>query len=130
MSHPKHMIADEDVIFHQNDKRAIIPKRHSNGAAGYDIFSIQEDSIAPHTMKLVKTGFSLDFPSKLMGYICGRSGLAIKNGIEVVNSYAKNKEEVEVYLYNTSDTAFHFEQGTRIAQLVSIKYFSLLFFYF
>lgn len=109
------------VIFHSIDKKAVVPKRHSDGAAGYDIFSISEDTIPPNTIKLVKTGFSLEFPNSMVGYICGRSGLAIKNGIEIVNSYAENKKEIEIYLCNNSENLFHYEKGTRIAQLVFLK---------
>lgn len=113
--------SNDKVVFYSLDKRAILPKRQTEGAAGYDLFSINEDIIAPASTKAVKVGFKLDIPDNLLGLVCGRSGLAIRNGIEVVASYAYNSTEVEIFLRNISEVPFHFEKGTRVAQLVFLR---------
>lgn len=115
------MAVAEEVMFKPTNKSAVLPKRHSDGAAGYDLCSISSGTIPPHTTMALKLGFSLVLPKALLGYICGRSGLALRNGIEVSSSYARSGEEVEIYLHNNLDEPFHFERGSRIAQLVFVR---------
>lgn len=74
---------------------------------------------------LVPTGL---FTSFLAGYeiqIRGRSGLALKNGIMVLNSPGTidsgYRNEIGVILFNTSDEVFEVAQGDRIAQAILTK---------
>lgn len=115
------MAAAEKVMFKPRNKGAVLPKRHSDGAAGYDLHSVSSGTIPPHTTMALRLGFSLELPRTLLGYVCGRSGLALRNGIEVSSSYARNGEEVEIYLHNSLGEPFHFEKGSRIAQLVFVR---------
>lgn len=110
-----------EFIFKPIDISAIPPKRQSDGAAGYDIFSVQDDEIPPMSSKLLKLRFCIQMPDDVIGLIVGRSGLALKHGIEVINSYAINDRYIEICLNNTSRVPFSFEFGTRIAQLVFLK---------
>lgn len=70
----------------------------------------------------VPTGFALKIP---VGYdieVRSRSGLALKDGIFVLNSPGTVDEdytgEVKVILFNTTQDTFKIEHGMRIAQLV------------
>lgn len=115
------MAGGEEVVFKPRSKSAVLPRRHSEGAAGYDLHSVGSGTIPPHTTMALRLGFSMELPNSLLGYICGRSGLALRNGIEVSNSYARSGEEVVVYLRNNLDAPFHFDQGSRVAQLVFFR---------
>jgi len=115
------MQSSQKVQFIPKDKKAMIPKKHSDGAAGYDLFTPVGDCILPNTTKIIRLEFSLKIPSNLLGYICGRSGLALKYGIGVKCSYVRDDQDLEVYLHNNSENKFKFEQGDRIAQLVFLK---------
>jgi dUTP pyrophosphatase len=105
------------VFFSLLDKSAIVPKTHSKGAAGYDMHSIYAGVVPPFSIVPVRLGFSINLPRHLFGYLCGRSGIAKKFGVTVVNSYVRDRNEVIVYLKNYSAIPFEFEKGMRIAQL-------------
>jgi dUTP pyrophosphatase len=98
-------------------KAATMPKTHSLGAAGYDLFSICDGVVPPLSTVGVKLGFSLHLPSNLVGILCGRSGIGKNHGVTVINSYVKSNDEITVYLKNCSEVPFNFEKGMRIAQL-------------
>jgi dUTP pyrophosphatase len=62
---------------------AILPKKGSVGAAGYDICA-SEDVVVPAMGKAkVPTGLSWAVPAQTYGRIAPRSGLAWKNSISV-----------------------------------------------
>lgn len=111
----------DKVVFKPLYKSALCPKRHSAGAAGYDLHTIAGGSVAPQTTLAINLGFCLRVPTGMFGYICGRSGHALKNGISVENSYVTNNSEVCVNLCNRSNVPFTFEKGDRIAQLFFAK---------
>lgn len=94
--------------------------------AGYDISSIDETfTLAPGTRQLVSTGLTVELPSDYELQIRPRSGLALKNGITVLNSPSTidpgYRGEVKIILYNTSNTSFLVEKGMRIAQIIFHK---------
>ncbi|KAI5150103.1 dUTP pyrophosphatase [Enteropsectra breve] len=109
------------VTFKRLKINASVPQRHSSGAAGYDVCSLESGVIPPHSLVSVKTGFSLSIPYEFLGILMGRSGLALKNGLEIKPSYVKNNEEVVVHIYNTSNNEFEYTAGMRIAQLMFAK---------
>jgi dUTP pyrophosphatase len=112
---------EPEIIFRPLDKDAICPKRHSDGAAGYDLHSIFAGNVPPHSTVTINLGFSFKMPQNLIGYICGRSGFSLRNGINVQNSYVLDDKEVCLNLVNHSSEAFTFDKGTRIAQLFFAK---------
>lgn len=109
------------ISFKALSSNAKLPQRHSAGAAGYDLHTISSGTIEPFALVSLRTGFSLSIPFDLFGKVLGRSGLAIKNGIEIKASYAKNNEEIIVNVYNSSAVPFTYEEGMRIAQLVFLR---------
>ncbi|KAI4291128.1 dUTP pyrophosphatase [Pancytospora philotis] len=100
---------------------AIRPKRQTAGAAGYDLHSISEGVIPPHTTVSIRLGFSLQVPHDHFGMIMGRSGLALKHGLETKASYVKNHEEIVVHIYNSGETPFNYDKHMRVAQLVFLR---------
>jgi dUTP pyrophosphatase len=110
-----------------NDQ-AILPKRMTEHAAGYDIFSSENEIIElkPGERKLISTGFSIALPETYEAQIRPRSGLAIKNGVTVLNSPgtidADYRGEVKVILINHGSDSFFIEPGSRIAQMIISKH--------
>lgn len=101
---------------------AKIPIKAHEDDAGFDLFSIEECTIAPHEYKLIKTGIALELPKGTEAQIRPRSGLALKNGITVLNSPgtidAGYRGEIGVILINHSTSTFHVEKHMKIAQMV------------
>ena len=101
-----------------------IPKKGSQYSAGYDLHSYETLTIPAGQQKLVPTGIKIGFSQKLAGLIYARiaprSGLALKNEIDVfagVVDYDYNKE-VFVLLRNFGKNDFVITKGDRIAQLI------------
>ncbi len=62
---------------------AILPKKGTVGAAGYDLSSIEDVIIPANGKGKVRTGLSFMIPSNTYARIAPRSGLAWKNSINV-----------------------------------------------
>ena len=97
-------------------------------SAGMDVrANLQEPlTLNPLQRMLIPTGLYIALPE---GYECQarpRSGLAVKNGVTVLNSPgtidADYRGELKILLVNLSDTPFVIEPGERIAQLVVAKH--------
>ncbi|CAD25403.1 DEOXYURIDINE 5' TRIPHOSPHATE NUCLEOTIDOHYDROLASE [Encephalitozoon cuniculi GB-M1] len=106
--------------------RAKIPKRQSEGAAGYDIHSVESGRIPPNGRKSVRTGLAWDVPQSVVGLVFGRSGLALRNWIEVVETCVHPGEDKElvITLVNNGREVFEYEESSRIAQLVFVPVLS------
>ena len=101
-----------------------LPRYETSGSSGMDISAhIKEKIILKSGEKtLVPTGFSLAVPEGFEVQIRPRSGLAIKNGISVLNTPgtidADYRGEIKVILINLSQEEFVIDNGLRIAQMV------------
>ena len=99
---------------------ARIPSRNSAGDAGYDLYAIGHDVIKAGERQLVPTGISISVPRGHYGRVAPRSGLALRNGIDVFAGVidAGYRGEVGVLLVNFGNKSFSFRKGDRIAQLI------------
>lgn len=98
---------------------AKLPKRADEGAAGYDLTSIENISILPRSRSLISTGLSIQLPMYSYGRVAPRSGLSVKGldvGAGVIDESYRGI--VKVLLINNNDTAFQVSVGDRIAQLL------------
>jgi len=100
------------------------PKRQSSLASGFDLASAEPEPvvIAPGSRILISTGLSVGLSAGFEAQVRGRSGLALKHGLMVLNSPgtidADYRGEIKVILANMSQEAFTVIFGMRIAQLV------------
>ena len=62
------------------------PSKSSAGAAAYDLRATSRISLAPFERVLVKTGLTIELPPDCVGMVCPRSGMALKNGVTVLNA--------------------------------------------
>lgn len=108
------------MLVYRLHKEAFLPTRQHDGDAGYDIMALQEGMVEAGKWKLVSTGIAISVPNNMYTKIYSRSGLALKNGIDVAAGVIDStyRGEVKVLLRNTSTQPFIYQRGDRIAQLV------------
>ena len=110
------------VKFRRIDPAAMLPSYAHPGDAGMDIRSIEDLVIDPGARKLVRTGLVMMLPSGYEAQVRPRSGLALKNGVTVLNTPGTIDEgyrgEVGVVLANFGSEPFRIEKGSKIAQIV------------
>lgn len=102
-------------------ENATIPTQGSFFAAGYDLYSAEDAVVVSGTRKLVKTNISMEITPGYYGRIAPRSGLAYKNGIDVLAGVIDSdyRGDIGVILYNTdANIDFHIKKGDRIAQII------------
>lgn len=103
-------------------KDATLPKYAHPGDAGMDLFAIENASIPPGGRVLIRTGIRIQLPAGTEAQIRPRSGLAMKEGVTVLNSPGTIDEgyrgEIAVLLINLGAKAFQVRPKMRIAQMV------------
>jgi dUTP pyrophosphatase len=101
-----------------------LPGYETGSAAGMDIRAALETPITlkPGDRTLISTGLQMALPEGYEAQIRPRSGLAIKNGITMLNSPgtidADYRGEVKVIVINHGQEDFVVNHGDRIAQMV------------
>lgn len=122
---PDHLIVHITQL--KNSAGLPIPHYQTEHSAGVDLYAATESEavIAPGTWKLVPTGLAVDIPEGYEGQVRPRSGLALKNGIGLLNSPgtidSDYRGEIGIILFNFSDKPFIIQRGDRIAQLIFSK---------
>ena len=117
------------IKFKQLDKKAELPQRGSNFAAGYDLVAVTGNHIisikAGETVK-VKTGLAIEIPDGYFGAIFARSGFATKLGLRPANCVgvidSDYRGEIIVALHNDSNVDRYVVTGDRIAQLIIMPF--------
>jgi dUTP pyrophosphatase len=95
-------------------------------AAGLDLVAaVAADAainIPPGGRAMIPTGIAIALPPGSEGQVRPRSGLAMRNGVTVLNTPgtidADYRGEIQVILINLGDEAFTVSRGMRIAQLI------------
>ena len=111
-----------------NKSQHPLPKYQTALSAGMDLYANLEETITLKSLerKLIPTGLFLELPEGYEAQVRPRSGLAIKNGISVLNAPgtidADYRGEIGVILVNLSTEDFNINNGDRIAQMVIAKY--------
>ena len=111
-----------------NKSKHPLPKYQTALSAGMDLYANLEESVTlkPLERKLISTGLLIELPQGFEAQIRPRSGLAIKNGITVLNTPgtidADYRGEIGVILVNLSAESFTVNDGDRIAQMVIAKH--------
>jgi dUTP pyrophosphatase len=106
-----------------------LPSYSTEGSSGMDIrAAIAEDMfINPGEVILVPTNLSVEIPEGYEIQVRPRSGLAIKNGIGLLNSPgtidSDYRGEIKIIIFNYGKERFKISRGDRIAQLILSKYY-------
>lgn len=105
-----------------------LPFYATHGSAGMDLTAAidQEIVLKPLERKLIPTGIGIALPEGFEAQIRPRSGLALKNGISVLNTPgtidSDYRGEIQVILVNLGTEDFIINRGMRIAQMVVGQY--------
>jgi dUTP pyrophosphatase len=101
----------------------------TEGSSGMDLFAClqTELTLQPGERRLIPTGVSVAIPEGFEGQVRPRSGLAIRNGIGLINAPgtidADYRGEVAVLLINFGNEPFTVCNGDRIAQMIISRVF-------
>ena len=111
-----------------NKSKHQLPEYSTPHSAGLDLRANIDEAIilAPLERKLIPTGLFIELPVGYEAQIRPRSGLALKNGITVLNSPgtidADYRGEICVILINLSNEKFEIKDNERICQMVIAKH--------
>jgi dUTP pyrophosphatase len=101
-----------------------LPAYETADSAGLDLRAnlAEPVTLSPGARVLIPTGLRLEIPSGYEGQVRPRSGLALKQGLTVLNSPGTidpdYRGDVGVILVNLSEQDQRIEHGDRVAQLV------------
>lgn len=103
------------------------PRYRHAGDAGVDLRAAEDVTLKPFRRALVPTGIAIALPSGYVGLVHPRSGLAVNQGVTVLNAPgtidAGYRGEIKVPLINLDpERTAVFHKGDRIAQLVIQRY--------
>lgn len=96
-------------------------------SAGMDLYANVPETVelAQGEIKAIPTGIKISVPSDYEAQIRPRSGLALKNGITMINAIgtidADFRGEIHVLLINLGSSVFRIHRGDRIGQMVINK---------
>jgi dUTP pyrophosphatase len=108
-----------------------LPRYMTKIAAGMDIFAAvtQEEIILPGGRRKIPTGIAIALPEGFEAQIRPRSGMAIKEGITLLNSPgtidADYRGEIALIVINHGEKPFIIRRGMRLAQMVIQKIYQV-----
>lgn len=111
-----------------NHSKHPLPQYETHSSAGVDLRANLDDPIVLKSLEraLIPTGLFIELPETYEAQIRPRSGLAIKNGISLVNTPgtidADYRGEIRIILINLSNQDFIVNDGERIAQMVIARH--------
>jgi dUTP pyrophosphatase len=99
---------------------AQLPVRGSAEAAGLDLFAVEEVTLEAGGRALVRTGLSVAIPRGFYGRVAPRSGLAVRQGLDVLAGVIDSdyRGEIMCALINHGRETLILEAGQRVAQLI------------
>lgn len=105
---------------------AQMPHQAYVGDGGYDLYATEEVTLKPFERALIGTGISVEIPLGYAGFVVPRSGLAIKQGLSLVNAPglidSNYRGEIKVIAINLDPKEpITVKVNDRIAQLVIMK---------
>ncbi len=100
-----------------------LPRYAHEGDAGLDLYAAADVTLAPFERALVPTGVAVAIPEGHAGFVQPRSGLAIRQGLSLVNTPglidSHYRGEIKVIAINLDPmTPVVINRGDKIAQLV------------
>src|SRR5918997_6334833 len=108
----------ERLHFKRLHPGARLPRRGSARAAGLDLHAVERVTIEPGGRAAVRTGMAVAVPRGFYGRVAPRSGLAVRNGIDVLAGVIDSdyRGELMCGLINHGRESFRITAGQRIAQ--------------
>lgn len=102
------------------NKDAVLPSYNYPSDSGFDLYSTEEVTIPPLGRVLIPTGLVVQFDEGLELQIRPKSGLAINQGLTVLNTPGTVDQgytgEIQVIVFNTNNHNVTVTKGMKIAQ--------------
>ena len=99
---------------------SVFPKYAYPSDSGFDLHASEEVIIGPFGRALVPTGLKLSFEEGYEIQVRPKSGLAIKQGLTVLNTPGTVDQgytgEIQVIVFNTNNTTITIPKGMKIGQ--------------
>jgi dUTP pyrophosphatase len=105
-----------------------LPEYATKYSAGMDLHAFINEPVIlrPFERKLIPTGLFIELPKGYEAQIRPRSGLAIKNGITILNTPgtidSDYRGEIGIIMINLSNEDFTVNNGDRICQMIISKH--------
>ena len=110
------------VELNYSSKEGRILSYNYESDSGFDLYSTEEVTIPAFGRALVPTGIVLDIPEGFEVQIRSKSGLALNQGLMVLNSPGTIDQgyigEIKVIIFNTNNQSVVVERGMKVAQAV------------
>ena len=101
---------------------SVFPKYAYPSDSGFDLHAAEEVIIGPFGRALVPTGLKLSFEEGYEIQVRPKSGLAIKQGLTVLNTPGTVDQgytgEIQVIVFNTNNTTVTIPKGMKVGQAV------------
>jgi dUTP pyrophosphatase len=121
-----------EIVTKFKEKNPTIPKRATEGSAGYDLATIEDIVIQPGEIQLIPTGLKVRMPKTEALFVFPRSSLAIKKGLMMSNSVGvidadyynntDNEGHIMIPLMNIKSVPVTLLKGERVAQGIFLQY--------
>lgn len=110
------------INYSSSSSNSVEPKYVYPTDSGFDLHSTEDTYIEPFSRILVPTGLHFNIPDGYEIQIRSKSGLALKQGLIVLNSPGTVDQgytgEIKVVLFNTTQDLIDIKKGQKIAQAV------------
>lgn len=101
---------------------AVLPKYAYPSDSGFDLHSTEDLEVGPFGRILVPTGIKVSFPVNYEIQVRPKSGLAIKQGLTVLNTPGTVDQgytgEIQVIVFNTNNHSVMIPKGMKVGQAV------------
>ena len=116
----ENMVYKVDLNYSSKEGRLLSYNYESD--SGFDLYSTEQITIPAFGRALIPTGIVLDIPEGFEVQIRSKSGLALNQGLMVLNSPGTIDQgyigEIKIILYNTNNHQVIVERGMNVAQAV------------
>lgn len=117
-----------NITIKRLDESLPLPSYQTAGSVGFDFAAAEDVTVAPHEIKLVKTGVIIKVPEGFFLIITARSSLSRKKGLMLPNGvgtidqdYCGPDDEIHLMMYNFTDSPVQIQKGERLANGIFVK---------
>ena len=122
------MLSTQKIKVHRIHPDAELPKYNYPSDSGFDLHSVEEINIPAFGRALIPTGLRVQFENNFEIQVRTKSGLAINQGIMVLNSPGTVDQgytgEIKVPIFNTNNGMVTIKKGMKVAQAVLCPVFN------
>ena len=108
--------------YSSSNENSVDPKYAYPTDSGFDLHSTEDITLEPFGRALIPTGLHFDIPDGYEIQVRSKSGLALKQGLMVLNSPGTVDQgytgEIKVIIFNTTNSEINIPKYQKIAQAV------------